>query len=88
MKKKKDILGPVLSLGFVVVIGVLPLITGKATTREEMFTVLRAIALASSLNILLGYTGYVSFGHIVFFGFGGFILLLLSELYNGVIPRH
>lgn len=73
MKKRKDILGPVLSLGFVVVIGVLPLITGKATTREEMFTVLRAIALASSLNILLGYTGYVSFGHIVFFGFGGYV---------------
>jgi branched-chain amino acid transport system permease protein len=31
------------------------------------------VALASSLNILLGYTGYVSFGHIVFFGIGGYV---------------
>jgi branched-chain amino acid transport system permease protein len=38
-----------------------------------MFTVLVSVALASSLNILLGYTGYVSFGHIVFFGLGGYI---------------
>jgi branched-chain amino acid transport system permease protein len=30
------------------------------------------MALASSLNIILGYTGYVSFGHIVFFGSGGY----------------
>jgi branched-chain amino acid transport system permease protein len=32
------------------------------------------------LNILLGYTGYVSFGHIVFYGFGGYVgLYLLTE---------
>jgi branched-chain amino acid transport system permease protein len=31
------------------------------------------VALASSLNILLGYTGYISFGHIVFFGLGGYV---------------
>src|SRR3990172_8652123 len=50
-----------------------PLITGKAADREVVFTILRAVALASSLNILLGYTGYVSFGHIVFFGLGGYV---------------
>ena len=33
--------------------------------------------LVSSLNILLGYTGYVSFGHIVFFGLGGYVGLYL-----------
>jgi branched-chain amino acid transport system permease protein len=32
------------------------------------------------LNILLGYTGYVSFGHIVFYGFGGYVgIYLLAE---------
>lgn len=57
-----------------------PTITGKASSRESSFTILKAIALASSLNILLGYTGYVSFGHIVFYGFGGYIgLYLLTE---------
>ncbi len=33
--------------------------------------------LASSLNILLGYTGYVSFGHIVFYGLGGYVGMYL-----------
>jgi branched-chain amino acid transport system permease protein len=57
-----------------------PTITGSAANRETAFTILKAIALASSLNILLGYTGYVSFGHIVFYGFGGYVgLFLLTE---------
>jgi branched-chain amino acid transport system permease protein len=54
-------------------LGAYPLVTGSASTREVFFTVLMSVALASSLNILLGYTGYVSFGHIVFFGLGGYV---------------
>jgi len=57
-----------------------PVITGKPSNRESAFTILKAVALASSLNILLGYTGYVSFGHIVFYGFGGYVgIFLLTE---------
>lgn len=57
-----------------------PAITGNASQRETMFIVLQSVALASSLNILLGYTGYVSFGHIVFFGVGGYIgFYLIAE---------
>ncbi len=51
----------------------IPAISGSAIVRETWFTVLMSVALASSLNILLGYTGYVSFGHIVFFGLGGYV---------------
>lgn len=61
-----------ISVILVILAGVLPLITGSNTTRETMFLVLLAIALASSLNMLLGYAGYVSFGHIVFLGIGGY----------------
>jgi branched-chain amino acid transport system permease protein len=50
-----------------------PTLTGRAANRESAFTILKAMALASSLNILLGYTGYVSFGHIVFYGVGGYV---------------
>lgn len=57
-----------------------PLVSGKPANRETAFTILKAIALATSLNILLGYTGYVSFGHIVFYGFGGYVgIYLLTE---------
>ncbi|NLH47750.1 MAG: branched-chain amino acid ABC transporter permease [Myxococcales bacterium] len=40
--------------------------------RETAFIVLLYIVLVSSLNIFLGFTGYVNFGHIVFFGLGGY----------------
>jgi branched-chain amino acid transport system permease protein len=60
-------------IAVVVALGVLPMITGSATLREGLFLLLMFVALASSLNILLGYTGYVSFGHIVFFGLGGYV---------------
>lgn len=66
-----------LSLILVLVPGVIPMITQSASSREEIFTVLLSVVLASSLNILLGYTGYVSFGHIVFFGLGGYVGLYL-----------
>lgn len=69
----KRIPGLTLTLTIVVILALIPAVSGKASTRESMFTILMAIALASSLNILLGYTGYVSFGHIVFFGVGGYV---------------
>src|SRR5512146_2997167 len=50
------------------------------TLRETTFTVLMFVGLASSLNIIMGYVGYVNFGHIVFFGLGGYFgFYLLSE---------
>lgn len=61
----------------ILILALWPTITGKAANRESAFTILKAIALASSLNILLGYTGYVSFGHIVFYGFGGYVGIYL-----------
>jgi branched-chain amino acid transport system permease protein len=88
--------GLLISLIVVIVLAVIPMITGSAATRESMFTILMAIALASSLNILLGYTGYVSFGHIVFFGVGGYVgffaltqlgwNLWLSMIAGGIAP--
>ncbi len=58
---------------FLVLIVALPPVTGSVTLREGVFLILMYVALASSLNIILGYTGYVSFGHIVFYGIGGYI---------------
>ncbi len=61
--------------------GAIVLLLRQDTLRETAFTVLMFIALASSLNIIMGFTGYVNFGHIVFFGLGGYFgFFLLSEL--------
>jgi branched-chain amino acid transport system permease protein len=43
---------------------------------------LLAVTMASSLNIIMGYTGYVSFGHVVFFGLGGYVGLFLMYSYG------
>jgi len=60
--------------------GAAVLLLGEDTLRETAFTVLMFVALAASLNILMGFTGYVNFGHIVFFGLGGYFgFYLLSE---------
>jgi branched-chain amino acid transport system permease protein len=71
--------GLVLPLLIVLAMIAWPMITGKDITRETMFTVLLSVALASSLNILLGYTGYVSFGQVVFFGLGGYVGIYLMS---------
>jgi branched-chain amino acid transport system permease protein len=69
-----------LTLAIVGLAGLWPVVTGQVATREVLFTILLSVVLASSLNILLGYTGYVSFGHVVFFGLGGYVgMFLISQ---------
>jgi branched-chain amino acid transport system permease protein len=71
----------------VAAVAVFPIVTDSASLREEMFLILMLVILASSINIIMGYTGYVSFGHIVFFGLGGYIafFLMLNLSMNFVI---
>ncbi len=79
----------------ILVWGLYVMIVRQDSTREHAFTLLMFVGLASSLNILLGYTGYVSFGHIVFFGLGGYtgfyclsqqnLPLLVSAILGGLM---
>jgi branched-chain amino acid transport system permease protein len=71
-----------LPIALVLLFGLWPVVTGSAANRELVFSTLLSVALASSLNILLGYTGYVSFGHIVFFGFGGYAGFYLMSVHD------
>jgi branched-chain amino acid transport system permease protein len=65
--------------------GLIPALTNNAALREGLFIILLSITLASSLNIILGYTGYISFGHVVFFGLGGYVGLYLINSFNLLI---
>ena len=60
-------------------IAVIPILTNSPTLREDLFSILMVVTLASSVNIIMGYTGYVSFGHIVFFGLGGYFSFFLMQ---------
>ena len=42
--------------------------------RESLLLAAVYIILASNLNLMIGYAGYVNFGNIVFFGLGGYML--------------
>ncbi len=61
------------------ILAVIPSLTSNPSLREELFLVFMLVTLASSVNIIMGYTGYVSFGHIVFFGLGGYFAFYLMQ---------
>jgi branched-chain amino acid transport system permease protein len=63
----------VVGLAFVL----LPAWSADVQLRESLLLAAVYITLASNLNIILGYTGYVNFGNIVFFGLGGYICVYL-----------
>ncbi len=75
-------------LGIVALVGVLFAFPPLALAIDEPFyitllTRLLIFALAaSSLNLILGYGGMVSFGHAAFFGVGGYVIGILAQ--NGV----
>jgi len=60
----------------------LPLLLDAPAMREEFFLILMVVVLASSVNIIVGYTGYVSFGHIVYFGVGGYVAFWLMQTFG------
>jgi len=79
----------------IVGISLIPVVTNSVIYRETVFLILMYITLAVSLNIILGYTGYVSFGHIVFYGIGGYtsfylmykwgIHLIIAMIIGGIV---
>ncbi|MHB8776785.1 MAG: branched-chain amino acid ABC transporter permease [Anaerolineales bacterium] len=75
-----------LTLLIVLGLSLWPVFTREASTREVGFTILLAISMAVSLNIILGYTGYVSFGHVVFYGLGGYVGMYLIGTWNAPLP--
>jgi branched-chain amino acid transport system permease protein len=70
----------------VVGLGLAPVFSRGAALRETGFTILLAITMAVSLNIIMGYTGYVSFGHVVFYGLGGYVGMYLIGTWKAPLP--
>jgi branched-chain amino acid transport system permease protein len=64
-----------------------PYFTDDVGLRESLLLAAVYIIMASNLNLVIGYAGYVNFGNIVFFGLGGYICLyLVTALHWNVIP--
>ncbi len=63
-------------------IAMIPIVIDSASMREEMFLIWFFVIFASSLNMITGYTGYVNFGHIIFFGVGGYFSFYLIQTFQ------
>src|ERR1700733_4563839 len=50
--------------------------------RESLVLAAVYIILASNLNLMIGYAGYVNFGSIVFFGLGGYVGVFLVSAHG------
>ncbi len=66
----------------VVAFALAPVVGNDVSMRESLLLDALYITLASNLNLMLGYAGYVNFGSIVFFGLGGYICVWLVNSYN------
>jgi len=62
-----------------ILLAVVPYVTDDVQLRESLLLACVYIILASNLNLMIGYAGYVNFGNIVFFGLGGYICIYLVD---------
>jgi branched-chain amino acid transport system permease protein len=65
-------------IGLLVVLLVLPLLTGNRYNQHIINMILIYIILGMSLNLCFGYTGLLSLGHAAFFGLGAYASALAS----------
>lgn len=68
---------PWLLAAFVLVFALLPLRGNDVGLREELLLAAIYVILATNLNLMIGYAGYVNFGNVVFFGLGGYVCVWL-----------
>ena len=66
----------------IAVFALAPALGDDVELRESLAIATVYITLASNLNIMLGYAGYVNFGSIVFFGLGGYICVWLVSAHS------
>lgn len=69
----------------ILVLAILPVIKPPTYFLSLIFKILLYIILAESWNIIGGFTGYLSFGHVAFFGIGVYTSAILMQ-YFGITP--
>jgi branched-chain amino acid transport system permease protein len=69
-------------VAFALVLALVPFLGLPAFYETFLYLLLHAVVLATSWNILSGYSGYFSFGHGAFFGTGVYVTAALVAQYN------
>lgn len=67
-------------VGYLAVFGLslIPLISGSPASMAYAWSFLQMLALVLSLNFITGFTGYVNFGHIAYYGIGAYTVAYLT----------
>jgi branched-chain amino acid transport system permease protein len=68
-----------LALGVLVLLSLFPLLSPPAYFLSMLYMVFLYVVLAESWNIIGGFTGYLSFGHVAFFGLGAYTTAFLMN---------
>jgi branched-chain amino acid transport system permease protein len=68
-----------LCLAFAVGIGITGLISNAAGT-AYCYSMIELMILAYSLNIFSGLSGYIDFGHVIFYGIGAYVVAVLASV--------
>jgi branched-chain amino acid transport system permease protein len=58
-------------------VALVPYFGDDVQLRESFLLAAVYVTLASNLNLMIGYAGYINFGNIVFFGLGGYVCVYL-----------
>ena len=61
---------------------VAPLVGNNVGLREDLLLAAVYVILATNLNLMIGYAGYVNFGNVVFYGLGGYLCVWLVNSYT------
>lgn len=78
MRRKGGKLAPILACVLLALVATGVPAFGSAYTVQLATDVVQAIVLAYAWNLLGGYTGYISFGQVSFFGIGGYTTAMLA----------
>lgn len=74
------------AVGVFAVLAVLPLLTGSKLLLDFVIRCSAYGLFATSLNLLVGYTGMISFGHGLFFGLGAYGFGLVMQRSGAPVP--
>lgn len=85
MAKLSRVLGPIELVVCIIVLVSLLAAPAYLTNLSVLFFILMWVALAQSFNMFAGLTGYVNFGHVVFYGVGAYVSAL-SMAYQQTPP--
>jgi branched-chain amino acid transport system permease protein len=64
----------------VMAVSLLPMFTGETASMAYFWTLLQFLSLVLSLNLITGFTGYINFGHIAYYGYGAYTVACLTTI--------